>query len=160
MDAYGGDVSAADRGGGDLTSEKLQAELRILAEMDIRSTAEFAVRATNPTYSSERFPTVDFKTDSEADHGIAAGDIIGGQGPLIDVSSVEARISELRDGLSERVRSADDAGELLNLWIRTEPLLTEEETRELMPSVIARVFGGTGTSIRSSRGAAAQGGGE
>jgi hypothetical protein len=160
MDDHGGDVSAADRGGGDLTAEKLQTELRLLAEMDIRSTAEFAVRAANPTYSSERFRTVDINT--KADHGIAAaaGGVIGGQESLIDAANAEATISELRDTLSDRARSADDAEELLTLWIRTEPLLTEEETRELMPSVIARVFGGTGTSIRSSRGAAAQGGGE
>ena len=160
MDNHSGDISAADRGGGDLTSEKLQAELRLLAEMDIRSTAEFAVRAANPTYSSERFHTIDIKT--EVDDGIATADggVIGGHEPLIDVSSADARIGELRDILSERAHSADAAGELLNLWIRTEPLLTEEETRELMPSVIARVFRGTGTSIRPSRGAAAQGGGE
>lgn len=135
-------------------TSKLDAELRRLNEMNFSYSAEFAIRASQATESSERTEVVE-----PGQVATAAGAFVGGRNTLADASEIEALVGELRRTFAESAETDEAKERLLELWTITEPCLLERETDELRPAVLAKLFGEQEAPISLSRGGQSQGGG-
>jgi hypothetical protein len=141
----------------DFRTSKLEAELRQLDEMDLSYSAEFAIKASQVTESSER--TENLEANEANQTATAAGEFFEGRAALAAAPVIEALVDELRHALSASERTDEARAHMLEIWTITEASLNEQETNELRSAVLAQVFGEPEAAIGLSRGGQAQGGG-
>ncbi len=133
---------------------KLEAELRQLDAMKLSYSAEFVIKASQVTESSER------SEDLEANEtATAAGEFVAGRATLAPAPEIEALVDGIRYTISESEQTDEARARLLEIWTIIEPSLNEQETDELRSAVLAQLFGEPEAPISLSRGEQAQGGG-
>ena len=138
----------------DFRTGKLEAELRRLDEMGLSYSAEFAIKATQATVSSER--TENLEANQTA---TAAGEFVEGRAALAAAPVIEALVDELKHTLSASEQTDEARAHMLEIWTIIEASLNEQETNELRSAVLAQLFGEPEAAIGLSRGGQAQGGG-
>ncbi|WP_426120763.1 hypothetical protein [Kocuria sp. LHG3120] len=138
------------------TANKSIIEPRLLAERGLSHSAELLIDASFAAESSEIVLNEPREVADTQEVGFGAfltpGNI------LATPTEATELIEELRRSLSEKGEGGGLDDDLVDLWIRIEPWLDQDEITDLWPKFIA-MAPGEPADLRHSRGAHAQSGG-